>query len=89
MFWKEVNRTRKGIEVKEECVKDVNGNVVTEKNELCKRQKGYFEGLLNVSERERAEITAKPGMKVRMFENVDVSTDEVQKSVECRQTESG
>ena len=84
MFWKEVNRTRKGIEVKEECVKDVNGNVVTEKNEVCERWKGYFEGLLNVSERGRAEITARPGMKVRVFEkaNVDVSTDEVQKTVD-------
>ena len=62
----------------------MNGNVLTEKNEVCERRKEYFEGLLNVSERGRAEITARPGMKVRVFENVDVSTDEVQKSVECR-----
>ena len=41
----------KGIEVKEKCVKDVNGNVVTEKNEACERWKQYFEGLLIVSER--------------------------------------
>ena len=37
-----------------------------------------------MSERGRAEITARPGMKVRVFEkaNVDVSTDEVQKTVD-------
>ena len=58
--------------------------MVTKKNEVCERWKGYFEGLLNVSERGRAKITARPGMKVRVFEkaNVDVSTDEVQKTVD-------
>ena len=57
-FWKEVMRTRKGIGVKEECVKDVKGNVVTEKNEVCERWKEYFEDLLNMSERGTAEITS-------------------------------
>ena len=49
----------------------MNGNVVTEKKEVCERWKGYFEGLLNVSERRRAEITVRPGMKVRVFEKAN------------------
>ena len=79
MFWREVKRTRKGAEVKEECVKDVNGKVLSESSEVCKRWKEYFDGLLNVSESGRAEITARPGMNVRVFEraNAEVSMREV------------
>ena len=72
MFWREVKRTRQGVEVKEECVKDGNGNVLSEGSEVCERWKEYFDGLLNVSESGRAEITARPGMNVRVFEKADV-----------------
>jgi len=70
--------------VKEKCAKDVNGNVSTGKNKVCERWKEYFEGLLNVSERGIAEITARPGMKERVIEiaNVHVTTDEVKKAVD-------
>ena len=44
------------MEVKEECVKDGNGNVLSEGSEVCERWKEYFDGLLNVSESGRAEI---------------------------------
>ena len=37
MFWREVKRTRKGVEVREECVKDGNGRVLSEENEVCER----------------------------------------------------
>ena len=83
MFWKEVKRTRKGVEVKEERVKDVNGNVLSESGEVCERWREYFESLLNVRESGRAEITARPGMNVRVFEKADmnVSVNEVLKAV--------
>ena len=58
MFWREVKRTRKGVEVKEECVKDLNGRVLSESDEVCERWKEYFDGLLNVNVSGRAEITA-------------------------------
>ena len=64
MFWREVKRTRKGAEVKEECVKDRNGRVLSESDEVCERWKEYFDGLLNVSESSQAEINASPGMNV-------------------------
>ena len=83
MFWKEVKRTRKGVEVKEECVKDVNGRVLSESGEVCERWREYFDGLLNVRESGRAEITARPGMNVRVFEKADmnVSINEVLEAV--------
>ena len=71
MFWREVKRTRKGVEVKEEYVKDMNGRVLSEIGEVCERWKEYFDGLLNVNESGRAEITARPGMNVRVFEKAD------------------
>ena len=71
MFWREVKRTRKGDEVREERVKDVNGRVLSEDSEVCERWKEYFDGLLNVSESGQAEITARPGMSVRVFEKAD------------------
>ena len=79
MFWREVKRTRKGVEAKEESVKDVNGKVLSKSSEVCERWRKYFDELLNVSVSGRAEITARPGMNVRRFEkaSMDVSIKEV------------
>merc|ERR1711989_21096 len=61
------------------CVKDRNGQVLSESEEVCERWREYFDGLLNVSESGQAEITARPGMNVRIFEkaNANVSVSEV------------
>ena len=67
VFWREVCRTRKGMEVKEKWVKDENGRVLSEDNEVCKRWKEYFDGLLNVRKSGQAEITARPGLNVRVI----------------------
>ena len=58
-------------------MKDGNGRVLSEENEVCERWKEYFDGLLNVSESGPAEITARPGMNVRVFEkaDTDISTN--------------
>ena len=71
---------RKGMEVKDECVKDESGCVLLNGTKVCDRWKEYFDGLLNVSESGRAEITARPGMNVRVFEKADaeISMSEVQ-----------
>ena len=34
MFWRKVKRTRNGVEVREECVKDGNGRVLSEEGAL-------------------------------------------------------
>lgn len=83
MFWREVKRTRKGVDVREEKVKDENGHVLTDGVEVCERWREYFDGLLNVSESGSAVITARPGMNVRVFEkgNMDISLDEVVRAV--------
>ena len=47
------------------------GRILTEKNEVYERWKHYFENLFNLSEGRSAEITAKPGMIVRVFEKTD------------------
>ena len=65
MFWREVKRARNGMEVKEECVKDGSGHVLSHGSEMCVRWKEYFDGLLNVNDIGRAEITARSG---RMLE---------------------
>ena len=36
--------------MREESVKDGNGRVLSEDNEVCERWKEYFDGLWNVSE---------------------------------------
>ena len=89
MFWREVKRARKGTEVKEECVKDESGRVLSNGTEVCDRWKEYFDGLLNVSESGRAEITARSGMNVRVFEKADaeISMSEVQGAI--RKMKSG
>ena len=61
MFWKEVKRIRKGESKKEECVKDINGEVLSERKQVLGRWGEYFEGLLNVTEERRAEIAAVGG----------------------------
>ena len=45
-------------------MKDMNGRVLSEIGEVFERWKEYFDGLLNVNESGRAEITARPGMNV-------------------------
>ena len=67
MFWREVKRSRKGGDVGEECVKDLNGNVLSKSSEVCERWKEYFDGLLNVSENGQAQITALTGGSVGRF----------------------
>ena len=60
-------------------MKDENGRVLSEENEMCGRWKEYFDGLLNVSESGQGEITPRPGMNVRVFEkaDTDISKKEV------------
>ena len=48
MFWKEVKRVRKGVQTREEMVKDVNGQILRDGVEVRRRWAEYFEHVLNV-----------------------------------------
>ena len=61
MFWKEVKRVRKGESKKEECVKDVNGEVLSERKRVLGRWGEYFGNLLNVLDERKADIAAVGG----------------------------
>ena len=59
MFWKEVKRVRKENSNGGGCVgmKDENGDMVVDKEEVSRRWAGYFEGLLNVNDDRVAAIS--------------------------------
>ena len=50
MFWKQVKRVRKGQQVREEMVKDVNGQTLRDGVEVRRRWAEYFEQVLNVAD---------------------------------------
>ena len=83
MFWREVKRSRKGGEVVEECVKDANGNVLSASGEVCERWKEYFDGLLNVDDGRRAQITVLTGGSVGRSDvmNAEVRLQEVLEAI--------
>ena len=58
MFWKEVKQLRKEGGRKEETVKDVNGQLLTEERAVNRRWAEHFEGLLNFEDDREARITA-------------------------------
>ena len=58
MFWKEVKQLRKEGGKKEETVKDLNGQMLTEGEAVNKRWVEHFEELLNYEDNREARITA-------------------------------
>ena len=48
IFWKEVNRVRKGKQARDEMVKDVNGQILHDDVMVRSRWAKYFELVLNV-----------------------------------------
>ena len=57
MFWKEVNRVRKGEQARDdEMVKDVNGQILHDGVEMKRRWAEYFEHVLNVADVRDANI---------------------------------
>ena len=56
MFWKEVKRVRKGEQVREEMVKDVNGQILHDGIEVRRRWAEYVEQVLNVADVRGANI---------------------------------
>ena len=58
MFWKEAGKARKGEKRMEECVKDMNGQLIVESGKVRERWKEYFDGLLNVEDGREAEVLA-------------------------------
>ena len=58
MFWKEVKRVRKGVQAREEMVKDVTGQILRDGVEVRRRWAEYFEQVLNVADVNEANINA-------------------------------
>ena len=58
MFWKKVERIRKGTSGNKEKVKIADDTMVVEKEAVKVRQAQYFEKLLNVEEDREAKIVA-------------------------------
>ena len=56
MFWKEVKRVRKREQAREEMVKDVNGQILSDGVEVRRRWADYFEQVLNVADVREANI---------------------------------
>ena len=50
MFWKEVKRVRKGKQAREEIVKDVNGHILRDGQEVRRKWAEYFKHVLNVAD---------------------------------------
>ena len=53
---------------------------MSEGNKVCKRWKEYFDGLLIVRESGQAEITARPGLNVEVFEKADTFISTIYKT---------
>ena len=79
MFWKELKRIRRGDSKKEECVKDLGGVVLVEREQILGRWGEYFEGLLNVTDvRQASVIAVEGGMMPRMRNlNEEIESREV------------
>jgi hypothetical protein len=58
MFWKSVNRRRNPQEKLEGVVKDANGELLNENDQVVERWSEYFESLLNVKDERRANLTS-------------------------------
>ena len=57
MFWEQVKRVRKIKKLKYVCTVDVDGKVLSEKNEVCKVQELYFESLGDMTGVKLAMVT--------------------------------
>ncbi|MCP4255879.1 MAG: hypothetical protein GY775_21255 [Candidatus Scalindua sp.] len=61
MFWKEVKRVRKGETGSEKRVKDLNGQLLVESEDVGKRWAEYFDEILNVEDEREVRIVAVGG----------------------------
>ena len=61
-------RESEGGNVKQVNMEDEDGRVLSEKNEAYERWEQYSEGLFNGREEKSAEVTARHGTVVRLFE---------------------
>jgi hypothetical protein len=84
IFWKSVNKKRKPQEKLEEVVKEENGGILYDNEQVVERWSGYFESLLNVEYDRKANLTSMGRGGVtsrRVGEQMDFENDEVQIAV--------
>ena len=56
MFWKEIKQVKKGEQVRDEMVKDDNGQILRDGVEVRRRWAEYFEHFPNVADAREANI---------------------------------
>ena len=83
LFWSDLNRKRNAREQMTMKVRDVDGNMLTERAVVQQRWSEYFEGLLNVDDGRRAQLSEVMGERVNENGNdvMEVSVEDVRKAV--------
>ena len=84
MFWKEVNRVRKGEQAREEMVKDVNCQILRDGVEVRKRWAEYFEQVLNVADVRESNIDVVGNWRMPVLGDLnerEISLEEVGEAV--------
>ena len=59
MFWKDVQRVRKGEQARDKMVKDVNSQILRDGVELSRRLAEYFEQVLHEQDVREANMNVK------------------------------
>ena len=83
LFWSDLNRKRNAREQMTMKVRDVDGNMLTERAVVQQRWSEYFKGLLNVDDGRRAQLSEVMGERVNENGNdaMEVSVEDVRKAV--------
>ena len=80
MFWREVKRVRKGEQARDEIVKDVNGQILQDGDEVKRRWAEFFEQVLHVEDVREAKINVNVDWRMPVLGRT-ISIEEVRKAV--------
>ena len=81
MFWKEVNRVRKGEGKRSNAVKSEQGDLIHDSVNVVDRWKEYFKELLNVQDDRQANISVVGAMQLGALNSGVISEDEVRNAL--------
>ena len=84
MLWKEVKRVRKGDQARDEIIKDVNGQILSDGVEVRRRWAECFEQVLSVPDVREANINAVKNWRIPVlgdFNERAISLEEVREAV--------
>ena len=84
MFWKEVKRVKKDEQARDEMVKDVNGQILSDGVEVRRRWVEYFEQVLNVADVREVNVNVVGNWRTPMLgglNGIAISQVEVREAV--------